>query len=268
MTAAVTARSGRSPQLSADALAVMKQFPPRPALESWPETAADRFAVARRMLAPPIALGDASARHWRKLGILKVLDWLELHPGATWQQRWNASGINAVHPGDWRDRVMGDLDGAGRLGPLGGGLHSRLGAGMVQLICADVIRPGIAWLVTRPVPARLSDEMGRVRDPAGIAALSALREATTTGRNTFEQAMERVAAIMAAKGGTVAAITPGDCVELLGVCQSVLDAGPAPTRSARSSTSSCPRPASSRPPRRPRSGCSAPGSPASSPSSR
>jgi len=68
--------------------------------------------------------------------------------------------------------------------------------------------------------------MGRVRDPAGMTALAALREASTTGRHTFDLALERVAAIMAAKGGPVAAITPGDCVELLGCCQSVLAAGP------------------------------------------
>ena len=79
-------------QLSAQAAAVLARFPPRPVPESWPETAADRFTVARRLLAAPFAFGDASARHWRKLSMLKILDWLELHPGATWQQRWDSSG--------------------------------------------------------------------------------------------------------------------------------------------------------------------------------
>ena len=182
--------------------------------------------MARRLLAPPFALGDASSRHWRKLGMLKILDWLELHPGETWQQRWDSSGAGDCRPGDWRDRVMSDLDDAGRLRPPDARLHSRLGAGMTQLIGGDVIRPGLPWLLTTPAPARLADEMGRVRDPAGMTALAALREASTTGRHTFDLALERVAAIMAAKGGPVAAITPGDCVELLGCCQSVLAAGP------------------------------------------
>ena len=202
MTAPGTTRAATRPgQLSAEALAVLERFPPRPVPESWPETAVDRFTVARRMLAPPFAVADASARHWRKLGILKLLDWLELHPGTTWQQRWDSSGAGVVRPGDWRDRVMADLDDAGRLSPLDARLHSRLGAGMVQLISGDVIHPGLPWLLTTPVPARLADEMGRVRDPAGMAALNALREASTTGRKTFEPALERVAAIMAAKGG-------------------------------------------------------------------
>ena len=40
-------------QLSAEALAVMRRFPPRPVPASWDATAADRFAVMRRMLARP-----------------------------------------------------------------------------------------------------------------------------------------------------------------------------------------------------------------------
>jgi integrase len=205
---------------------VLERFPPRPVPESWPETSADRFTVARRILAPPFALGGASSRHARKLGILKLLDWLELHPGQTWQQRWDSSGAEAVRSGDWRDRVMSGLDDAGRLSPLDARLHIRLGAGMTQLIGGDVIRPGLPWLLTTPAPVGLADEMGRVRDAAGMTALTALREVSTTGRKTFDLALERVAVIMAAKGGTVAAITPGDCVELLGCCQSVLAAGP------------------------------------------
>jgi integrase len=202
-------------QLSAQAAAVLARFPPRPVPESWPETAADRFTVARRLLAAPFAFGDASARHWRKLSMLKILDWLELHPGATWQQRWDSSGAGAGGPGDWRDQVVADLRAAGRAGPLGTGLHPRLGAGMAQLIGGDVIRPGLFWLLTTPAPARIADEMGRLRDPAGIEALRELRKQATVGNATFDPAVERIAAIMAAKGGLVADITPGDCIELL-----------------------------------------------------
>ena len=171
--------------------------------------------MARRLLAPPFAFGDASARHWRKLSMLKILDWLELHPGATWQQRWDSSGAGAGGPGDWRDQVVADLRAAGRAGPWARGLHPRLGAGMAQLIGGDVIRPGLPWLLTTPAPARIADEMGRLRDPAGIAALRELRKQATVGNATFDPAVERIAVIMAAKGGLVADITPGDCIELL-----------------------------------------------------
>jgi hypothetical protein len=57
--------------------------------------------------------------------------------------------------------------------------------------------------------------MGRLRDPAGIEALRELRKQATVGNATFDPAVERIAVIMAAKGGLVADITSGDCIELL-----------------------------------------------------
>ena len=109
MTAAVSAKAVARPwQLSGEALAVMEKFPPRPVPPSWDATAAGRFAVVRRMLAPPFLAGDAKSRHWRKLTMLKILDWLELHPGATWQDRWDATGA-----GHRRDRRLAG-PGAGR----------------------------------------------------------------------------------------------------------------------------------------------------------
>jgi hypothetical protein len=97
VTAPVTAAAAAR-QLSAEALAVMKRFPPRPVPVSWNATAAGRFAVARRLLAPPFLVANVKSRYWRKLAMLKILDWLELHPGKTWQQRWNSSGADADGP--------------------------------------------------------------------------------------------------------------------------------------------------------------------------
>ena len=220
-------------QLSAQAAAVLERFPPRPVPESWPETAADRFAVARRLLAPPFAFGDASARHWRKLSMLKILDWLELHPGTTWQQRWDSSGAGADGlDADWRDQVVADLRAVGRAGPLGTGLHPRLGAGMAQLIGGDVLRPGLFWLLTTPAPARIADEMGRLRDPAGVAAPRELRKQATVGNATFDPAVERIAVIMAAKGGLVADITPGDCIQLLDCSRQATSGGTSSRRTS------------------------------------
>ncbi len=226
MTAAVSSRAVARPwQLSAEALTVMEKFPPRPVPPSWDATAADRSAVVRRMLAPPFLAGDAKARHWRKLTMLKILDWLELHPGTTWQERWDASGAGEDGNADWRDRMLASLEAAGRLGPRGWQLHHALGMGMVQLIGGDVLRPGLSWLLATASPVRVAEEMGRVRDPAGIAALKELRETSTVGKSTFGPAIERAALIMAAKGGLVADITPGDCMELLDCCRHVFSDG-------------------------------------------
>jgi len=144
VTAAVHATAATMPrQLSPEALAVMEWFPPRLVPASWDATAADRFAVMRRMLARPFLPDDVKARHWRKLSMLKVLDWLELHPGATWQERWGSSGVGHDGTADWRGRMLDDLEAVGRLGPRGRELYHGLGTGLLQLIGGDVIRPGL-----------------------------------------------------------------------------------------------------------------------------
>jgi len=218
VTAADT-RAATARQLSAEALAVTRRFPTRPVPAAWKATAAGRFTVMRRMLAPPFLAENVDARHPRKLTMLKILDWLELHPGTTWQERWDSSGAGTDGTADWRDQAVAELEAAGKLGPRGGELHHVLGTGMVQLIGGDVLRPGLPWLLATTSPSRVAEEMGRTRDPAGIAALKKLREGGTIGRATFAPAVERVALIMAAKGGLVADITPGDCIELLDCCR-------------------------------------------------
>jgi integrase len=226
VTAAVSVRGTAATwQLSPEALAVMEKFPPRPVPASWDATAADRSAVVRRMLAPPFAAADAKSRYSRKLAMLKILDWLQLHPGTTWQERWDASGAGADGTADWRDRMLDDLDAAGRLGPQGRQARNLLGLGMVQLLGGDVIRPGLPWLLATASPVRVAEEMSRARDPAGITALKQLREASIVAPSTFSAAIERAALIMAAKGGLAGDITPGDCLELLDCCRHVFDDG-------------------------------------------
>ena len=57
--------------------------------------------------------------------------------------------------------------------------------------------------------------MARVRDPAGFAALAVICQAAHVNSHTTQLALRRIAAILAAKGGLVADITIGDCLELL-----------------------------------------------------
>ena len=75
-------------------------------------------------------------------------------PGDSWQQRWRASG--AEDQPDWRLLV-----GTDRAKPL-----PHLTPGLQMLICADVIRPSLDWLL-RFIPVRhnLAAEMARTRDP-------------------------------------------------------------------------------------------------------
>jgi hypothetical protein len=178
-------------------------FPPRPVAASWPATGARRSAVLHRVLAAPFALDNPHSQRNRRLGLLAVLGWLREQPGDSWQQRWHASG--AEDQPDWRVLICTD-----RANPL-----PHLTSGLLVLICADVIRPGLDWLL-RFAPARhnLATEMARTRDLAAFAELAALCQGRV-GLQSQQQALTNVAIIMAVKGGNVAAVRVGDCVELL-----------------------------------------------------
>jgi integrase len=221
--------SGRAWQLSAEALALLEKFPPRPVPVSWPATRQPRGKVVARLLAPPFEAATSQGRCNRKLALLKVLDWLELHPGRTWQERWN----HATGGGDdWRGALVRELSAAGNLGPRGERLFKILGLGATQLITADVIRPSLGWLMATPSPQRIANEAERVRDPAGFARLREVRDAGTFGNATVVPALEKVALILAVKGGTVSDVTVGDCLELVKTSR---DLFPCPSRANRHS---------------------------------
>ncbi len=173
---------------------------PQPAAVCRPESLLALFAFA---LAHPLS------QQSRRLGLVAVVNWLEAQPGASWQDRWLASGAEAMP--DWRDLARTWRE--GRLGGRGGGL-THIGAGLLVLICADVIRPGAGWLLRcSPTPRNLAAEMARTRDAAAFAELAALCESGSVGTDARRVALDRIAIIMAAKGGGVTGITVGDCVD-------------------------------------------------------
>ena len=180
-------------------------FPPRSAASSWPASEATRSEVLARVLSAPFALDNRLSQQTRRLGVLAVLGWLRARPGESWQQRWRASG--AEDQPDWRRLVGSD-----RAKP-----PPHLSPGLLVLICADVIRPSLDWLL-RFAPARhnLAVEMARTRDPSGaFTALTALCRSGRVGLQSQQQALTNVGIIMAAKGGPVEQVRVGDCVELL-----------------------------------------------------
>ena len=68
------------------------------------------------------------------------------------------------------------------------------GRAIMLLICADVIRPSLGWLLAPATPAGLSAEMARVRDPAGFAALAVICQADHVNSHTTQLALRRIAA--------------------------------------------------------------------------
>ena len=79
-----------------------QRFPPRPSAPSWPATEQTREALLARLLAAPFTVEeDRAARARRRLGLVRLLDWLAEHPGDTWQQRWLVSGADAMGNAQW-----------------------------------------------------------------------------------------------------------------------------------------------------------------------
>lgn len=70
----------------------------RAAGSGWAVTDAERATVWARLTGPPLVERGARGRHpgayGRGLGLL--LDWLQAQPGATWQDRWLASGVDTA----------------------------------------------------------------------------------------------------------------------------------------------------------------------------
>ncbi|TDP31412.1 hypothetical protein [Nocardia ignorata] len=91
VTTSTLQTAARTWQISSEAMALLEQFPARPVPVSWPRSRQDRAAVEARLAAPPFRAADPSARSHRKQALQAVLDWLELYPGASWQQRWDAT---------------------------------------------------------------------------------------------------------------------------------------------------------------------------------
>ena len=92
---------------------------------------------------------------------------------------------------------------------------SELSSGLLMLICGDVIRPGLAWMLTR-THRYLASTMAQIRDPDGFARLRQLAAAgPASARMDAQIAATRIATLLACKGGRIDEITVGDCVELV-----------------------------------------------------
>ena len=203
-------------------VALLRRFPPRPVPGGWALTSQPKPQVIARLLAPPFPTGRANLDQERRRGLTRMLDWLEAQPGESWQDRWITSGADAAGNPAWRGLLAGWLADTGR-GPRDPE-HVSLLAGRVimLLVCADVIRPSLGWLLAPATPAGLSAEMARVRDPAGFAALAVIGQENCVNSHTTQLALRRIAAILAAKGGLIADITIGDCLELLQIAGNLL----------------------------------------------
>jgi len=214
MSTQATAATRPGQQLSQAAVTLLRQFPPRPPEWAWETTGQSRDAVLRRLLAPPFVLEAESSQSKRRVGLRKVLAWLEQYPGQTWQERWVSSGADAAGNLGWRQLAMRWLQSTGWAYQTPKNDFHALGAGLLPLISGEVIRPSLDWLLTPGTVQKLTAELARSRDPQGFAALAALSRDDPANYHTKDVALTRIATMMAAKGGMVSDITVGDCLEM------------------------------------------------------
>lgn len=192
---------------------LLTRFPPRGRPLSWEATELSRGWVLARVSEPPFAFDHVDYQAHARRGLLDVLSWLQSQPGNTWQDRWIASG--AENEADWRTLTAQHSASASRSASSRKRIENQCSSGLALLICADVIRPNLDWLLVTPAPKNLAGAMARTRDPAAFAQLITACQAQAIGPTSRCIALARIAMIMAAKGGQVEAITVGDCVEMV-----------------------------------------------------
>jgi integrase len=198
------------------ALALLEQFPPRTAAATWPATEQSRTEVLQRLLAQPFLPAGTTRLPAYRAGVVKVLRWLESQPGTSWQERWQISGADAAGNLAWRELCShGGSANARPIDPHYEFLST--GRGIMALICADVIRPSVSWLLTPKTVKDLPRQLARGRDQAGFAAIKQACADRQLTQHAENKVLSRIAVIVAAKGGLTRDITVGDCLELAGV---------------------------------------------------
>lgn len=204
---AVTGPVTRNARLLGEALkSVTEHFPPRPVAEVWPATQTGIDDIVNRLESSPLREAVRHTQWCRVTGARQILGWLQQFPGASWQQRWNASPA-AASGVEW-SRMAAEwiaTTSSGVTAPI-------VGSGLVGLVLADVLRPSLSWQMARRA-RHMQERFPLVRDPEGFARLQTLagpaRWASLTGR----RAVNDLTKIMVAKGGKLADITVGDALE-------------------------------------------------------
>ncbi|MFD0008257.1 hypothetical protein ACFVJ4_38555 [Streptomyces sp. NPDC127178] len=188
--------------------AYLQTFPPRAPGTDWATTQISREEVLHRLEQPPFKNGKDSTHSMRMVGARLLLRWLETFEGETWQQRWNASPGSVTSVG-WTEAPLAWGIGHGRKPQKAG-----FGSGLLALICADVIRPSMAWLASSLSP-HLREAIEAARDPGGFAELRSARMPGQPDPRRTSKALKAVARILAAKGGGIDDIVVGDVLEML-----------------------------------------------------
>jgi integrase len=204
-----TAAAGTVPARLDSQETLRLRFPARPAITDWPATRASVDQIVAELAERHPGRNDNNAAR-RARGVRLALSWLAEQPGMTWQQRWQASGVEQRLGRGWVELPLAHFASQGLAGQA---TELLLRRGVQLLACLDVIRPGMVWLFARR-SQRLGAAMALLRDPDGFATVADLCQSRFAASPYTRSAVAfRLAVILAAKGGAIADITVGDYVE-------------------------------------------------------
>jgi hypothetical protein len=117
----------------------LSRFPPRPAAARWPVTEQDRVQALRLVAAASSALSSSRIGDNFRRGVPLLLDWLEEHPGRSWQERWLSSGADAAGD-DWAHGPASWLKRVGKYSP---SRLELLTSSLLVAVGADIVRPSL-----------------------------------------------------------------------------------------------------------------------------
>jgi hypothetical protein len=187
-----------------EANALRKLFPPRSVPDTWPASAATHDEILERVDRTFVTAVNGTRRN-RIRGAEKLLRWLATFSGDSWQQRWCASPAHNLRqqwhaaPQNWLCETAINTT-------------NDLQSGLLALLCEDVIRPHVSWVVGHR--SRLwASAIATYRDPDGFAALTSSLTPDQRSRQHIKTAFGQIARIVIAKGGGVRDVTVGDCLE-------------------------------------------------------
>lgn len=186
------------------------RFPARPDLTAWPATVMPRGQAQRELGRVLAARQKGTGCSYLRVGPGALLDWLEDQPGATWQERWLASGADQARSG-WRDISRRWLHDRGHDSPY---WTDGLSVALKAAVIADIVRPSLHWLTGGgAADNHFARELAAQRDPQGFARLRELCDCDPDLPGIVrDRAIHRAAVIVAAKGGNLAQITTGDLI--------------------------------------------------------
>ena len=203
----------RRPRSSTGATASCgEQFPPRPAQPWWPETAQGQASPLRRLTSPPFTPQGGSARAARRRGTARSSAGWPRSPGTPGSSAGRHRGVEA-HPGPpWVELPLAWPCENGQKAACDAG---DLSSGLLMLACGDVVRPRLAWMLTRAPHHHLAlGHGGDTRSCRVRRAARAGRGRAGAARKDARLAATRIATLLACKGGVIGDIAVGDGVEL------------------------------------------------------